>query len=42
LGSFGVIFNKVEQKKWIPEFKPLKKDTYDILLDQFANIEKSL
>ena len=42
LGSFGVIFNKVEKRQWIPEFKPVKKDTYDVLLDQFANIEKSM
>lgn len=42
LGSFGVIFNKVEKKQWIPEFKPVKKDTYDLLLQQFSNINKSL
>ena len=42
LGSFGVIFNKVEKRQWIPEFKPVKQDTYDLLLAQFANIEKSL
>lgn len=42
LGSFGVIFNKVEKKQWIPDFKPVKKDTYDLLLSQFANINKSL
>lgn len=42
LGSFGVIFNKVEKQQWIPEHKPVKPDTYDVLLKQFANIEKSL
>jgi hypothetical protein len=42
LGSFGVIFNLVESNEWIPQHKPLKKDTYDKLLDQFSNIEKSL
>lgn len=42
LGSFGVIFDKVEKRQWIPPHKPTKKDTYDLLLDQFANIEKSL
>lgn len=42
LGSFGVIFNMIENKEWIPEHVPLKKDLYDKLLDQFANIGKSL
>lgn len=42
LGSFGVIFNMIENKEFIPEHKPLKKDLYDKLLDQFANIGKSL
>jgi hypothetical protein len=42
LGSFGVIFNMIEKSEWIPQHKPLKKDAYDKLLDQFANIEKSL
>ena len=42
LGSFGVIFNKVEQHQWIPPHKPKQKDTYDLLLDQFSNIEKSI
>jgi hypothetical protein len=37
-----VLFNKVEKKQWIPKYKPVKKDTYDILLSQFKNIEKSL
>lgn len=42
LGSFGVIFNMIENKEFIPEHKPLKKDLYDKLLDQFSNISKSL
>jgi hypothetical protein len=42
LGSFGVIFNMIENNEWIPQHKPLKKDLYDKLLDQFANISKSL
>lgn len=42
LGSFGVIFDKVEKRTWIPPHKPVKKDTFDVLLKQFANIEKSL
>jgi hypothetical protein len=42
LGSFGVIFNMIENKEWIPEHKPLKKDLYDKLLEQFANIGKSI
>lgn len=42
LGSFGVIFNMIENKEWIPEHKPLKKDLYDKLLEQFSNINKSL
>lgn len=42
LGSFGVIFNMIENKEFIPEHKPLKKDLYDKLLEQFSNIGKSL
>lgn len=42
LGSFGVIFNMIEQSEWIPQHKPLKKDLYDKILDQFNNISKSL
>jgi hypothetical protein len=42
LGSFGVIFNMIEANEWIPEHKPLNKDLYDKLLDQFSNISKSL
>lgn len=42
LGSFGVIFNLIENNEWIPEHKPLNKDLYDKLLDQFSNISKSL
>jgi hypothetical protein len=42
LGCFGVLFDKVEKRKWIPEHQPKEKDMYDNLLDQFANIDKSL
>lgn len=42
LGSFGVIFNLIENQEWIPQHKPVSKDIYDKLLDQFANIGKSL
>lgn len=42
LGSFGQIFDAVEKNNWIPIYVPDDKDMYDKLLDQFANIEKSL
>lgn len=42
LGCFGVIFDKVEKKMYVPEHQPMNKDVYDNLLDQFSNIEKSL
>lgn len=42
LGCFGVLFDKVEQKKWIPIHVPLEKDDYDKMLDAFSSINKSL
>ena len=42
LGSFGQIFDAVEKNNWVPTYVPDNKDMYDKLLDQFANIEKSL
>ena len=42
LGSFGQIFDAVEKNNWVPTYVPDDKDMYDKLLDQFANIEKSL
>lgn len=42
LGSFGVIVAKVEKHTWIPEYEPVDKDTYDLIIEQFSNIEKSL
>ena len=42
LGSFGQIFDAVEKHNWVPTYVPEDKDMYDKLLDQFANIEKSL
>lgn len=42
LGCFGVVFDKVEKKMWIPQHTPLEKDDYDNLLESFATINKSL
>ncbi len=42
LGCFGVVFDKVEKHMYVPEHVPTNKDMYDNLLDQFANINKSL
>lgn len=42
LGSFGVVFDKVEKHNWIPTHTPVKKDDYDNLLDAFSTIQKSL
>jgi len=42
LGSFGVVFDKVEKRMFVPEHVPDDRDMYDKLLDQFANINKSL
>lgn len=42
LGSFGEIAALVENHTWIPDYEPTDKDTYDVLIDQFSNVEKSL
>ena len=44
LGSFGVIFDRVEKHEWIPEYIPAdnEEDVYDKLIKQFGNIERSL
>lgn len=41
-GNFSTVFNIVEKGNWIPEYEPKDEDTYDMLLEQFANIGKSL
>lgn len=42
LGCFGKVFEKVEQRKWIPKHTPLEKDAFDKLINQFSHINKSL
>lgn len=42
LGGFGVTFDKVEQRKWIPQHTPIKKDDYDELIEYFSTINKSV
>lgn len=42
LGSFGVVFDKVEQRKWIPKHQAIKKDDYDKLIEYFSTIDKSI
>lgn len=42
LGCFGVVFDKVEKRMHIPQHQPDNPDLYDKLLDQFANINRSL
>lgn len=42
LGGFGVVFDKVEAKQWIPQHVPLEKDDFDKLIDYFSTIERSL
>lgn len=42
LGSFGVLFDRVEKKMWIPQHQPLEKDDYDKLIDYFSTIDRSL
>lgn len=42
LGSFGRVFEVVEQHNWIPIYEPTDEDMYDKLIKQFKNIEKSL
>lgn len=42
LGCFGVVFDKVEKNRYVPQHQPHDKDMYDNLLEQFSNINKSL
>lgn len=42
LGCFGVLFERVEQKKWIPQHTPLEKDDYDKMIEYFSTINKSI
>ena len=42
LGCFGTIFDRVEQKKWIPKHNPIEKDDIDKMIDAFTSINKSL
>lgn len=42
LGSFGVLFDRVEKHEWIPDYTPESEDIYDKMIKQFSNIEKSL
>ena len=42
LGCFGVTFDKVEKRQWIPKHDPINKDDYDKMLDAFSTINKSL
>ncbi|ASA22744.1 hypothetical protein [Paenibacillus donghaensis] len=42
LGCFGVTFDQVEQKKWVPKHVLLDEDSYDKMLNQFATIKDSV
>jgi hypothetical protein len=42
LGCFGVTFDKVEKKQWVPKHIPLEQDEFDKMLSQFDSIEESL
>lgn len=42
LGAFGVVFDKVEKRQWIPKHTPIEKDDYDKMIDYFSVINKSL
>lgn len=42
LGGFGVTFDTVEKKKWIPKHSELAEDQYDKLLNDFAMIKESV
>jgi len=42
LGCFGVLFERVEQKKWVPQHTPLEKDDYDKMIEYFSSINKSI
>lgn len=42
LGCFGVTFDQVEQRKWVPKHEPLEQDSYDKMLSQFSTIKESV
>ena len=42
LGNFGVVFERVEQRQWVPEHSPIDKDDYDELIEAFSTIKKSV
>lgn len=42
LGCFGVTFDQVEQRKWIPKHHVLEPDAYDKIIAQFATIKESV
>jgi hypothetical protein len=42
LGDFGSVFDQVEKNIFVYEHEPENKDIYDLLLEQFSNIKKSL
>jgi len=42
LGCFGVLFERVEQKKWVHQHTPVEKDDYDKMIEYFSTINKSV
>jgi hypothetical protein len=42
LGGFGVVFDQVEQNKWVPKHIPLDEDAMDKIINQFATIRESV
>lgn len=42
LGCFGVTFDQVETKKWIPKHIPMEEDAIDKIINQFATIRESV
>jgi len=42
LGCFGVTFDKVEKKMWIPKHIPIEQDQFDKMISQFDSINESL
>jgi hypothetical protein len=42
LGGFGVVFDQVEQNKWIPKHIPMDEDAMDKIINQFATIRESV
>lgn len=42
LGGYGVTFDQVEQRKWVPKHTPLEQDSYDKMLNQFSTIKESV